>query len=347
MTHVTAVVRRTSWRDDPRAVSNLRFAFAVTLSLALAQTINWPINFVHPALVIGLMSMPGPNLRESLANAGYALVAPVLCVTFALFFLTFPLAFLIAFPLVIFLTMYAMFKGAPFLFCILMILGLAIMPLVGAVHDIVSLTVAGSFIFSALMTVLVVQISFGLLPEPPGSPTFGSAFPVYQPEYSAKAARTALGVTMVLTPAMIAFLALKWTSELVVLLFMFLIAMGGSLAESRYTASKYLKANAIGGLGAVVFYVFLIVVPEIHFLILLVLFTALLFGAKIFSDDPHASYYSSGIIGLVILVSSSMGPGADVGVNALMRVFFILLAGTYVILALPVAERLAARLIHD
>ena len=71
-----------------------------------------------------------------------------------------------------------------------------------------------------------------------------------------------------------------------------------------------------------------------------------LFGSKIFSDDPYAAYYASALTGLVILVCSSIGPGADVGSNAILRVFYIFAAGIYTILAFPIARWLAARLIR-
>lgn len=343
----TTADTRTRWRDDPQAVAVFRFAFAVTLAMGLAQGINWPISFLHPVLVAALLGMPAPSLRDSLFHAGYAIVALLVCVVFALFFLAFPAAFAIAYPLLVFLTIYALFKGVHFLFCLFMIIGLVIMPQVGLIHDILSMVVAGSIVFSALLSVAVVQLAFGLLPAPPGSSSFGMSLPVYHPGYSADAARTALAATLVLAPAAIAFLTLRWTAQVVVLVYMFIIAVSGNLAKSQYAAQKYLKANAVGALGALIFYLFLVVVPEFHFLLGLTLFTALLFGAKIFSDDPYAAYYSSAFTGLIILVSSSMGPGADVGVNALVRVFYVFVAGVYVILALPLGERLAARLIPD
>jgi hypothetical protein len=328
-------------------VAIFRFAFAVTLAMTLAQCIAWPLSFVHPALVVALTSMPGPTLRESLANFGYALAALSIGIVFALFFLAFPLAFLVAFPLILFLTMYFMSKGAPLFFCLFMVIGLALFPLVGTVHDIVSLTLAGSLLFSALTTVLVVQISFGLFRDPGATTSFGAALPDYQPGYSATAARSAAAATLVLTPAVIAFIVLELTGQAVVLIYMFIISVGGNLGSGRYAAQKYLKANTVGGLGAVVFYLCLVVVPEVYFLVPLMLLTALLFGRKICSDDPYAAYYASALTGLVILVSSSLGPGADVDANAVLRILYVWLAGTYAILGFSLADGLAARLIRE
>jgi hypothetical protein len=336
------------WRMDLRNVRIVRFAFGVTVAMAFAQAGAWPLSFIHVALVIALLNantLPGPTPRQTFANFGYVIMACAFGVIFTLFFVPFPIAFMVAYTLVVFLSIYNMHKGAPFLLCLLLIISLLVLPLLGTVYEGLSLLVTASLAFSAVLSVLLVQIAYGLFPDPADTPQQPAA--IYQPGYSPSAARSALQATAVIVPATIVFLAFQWKSELVVLIYTGIIALGGSVAASAYSFSKTLIANTIGALGAIGFYIALAIVPEFYFLILLMLFTSLMFAAKLFSGDVDAKYYASALTGLVILISSSLGPGADIDANAVQRIIYILLAGTYVAIAMPVSERLIARILPE
>jgi len=329
-----------SWRQDPRCVGMVRFALATTIAMTIAQAWSWPLSFIFPVFVLGILSErgPGPTLRETIESIGYALVAFSVTLVFVLLFLPFPISFMLAYVLAVFLMSYHLHKGAPFLLVLFMLVALILYPILGSLDEGLAKYIALSLTFSSVLALLVVQLAHGLLPDPPGGERVVA--PAHQPGYSPEAARRALKTTIVIALAMAAFVAFKWASYVVVLIYIGIMALEGGLAEGKYNAKKYLVANAVGGLAALPFYAVMVVVPEIHFFVVLTLVTMLLFAFPIFSGSPTAKYYGSALSGLVILISSSLGPGADIDANVVNRVIFIILSGAYVIAAMSVLDRL-------
>ncbi len=334
---------RMTWRRDLRTVRIVRMALGVTVAMTIAQAWAWPVSFVYVALCSTLLATPapGPRLRDTLQNAGYAIVVFTLVTLAILFLLKFPMAFTVAYAAMVFFTVYNLHKGAPFLLILFTYLGLLLFPILASVHDVLPVAAAGSLMFSALLALLTAQLAHGLLPDPP--PVERPAKPAYQQGYAPDAARAALTATIVVVPAMVFFLVFDLAAAAVVMAYIGFMSLGGSLAAGRHGARQNLIANTIGGLATLLFYVVMIAVPHLHFFIVLMLLTSLLFATRIFSDAPSAKYYGSAFTGLVILVSSSMEAGTDVDANVIKRIIFITLAGFYVIMAMSTVERLLAR----
>ena len=318
----------------------VRLALALTVAMAIAQGFAWPLSFVYPVLVVSLLSIPapGPELKDTLDNIGYAIMVFVLGWIGVMFLLPFPIAFVLAYSLTIFLMAYHAHKGAPFTLTLFMVMALMLYPVLGNVHEGVTAIIAGYLLFSSMLVLLTVRIAHALLPDPPGAERAAGAG--HQRGYSPAAAHAAFKVTLVVVPAMVVFLLFNLSSYVVVMVYIAFTALSGDLASGRYSANKSLIANAIAGLAALAFYPLVVAVPEFHFLVALTLVTGLLFGRKIFSEDADAKYYGSALTGLVILVSQSLGAGADVDVNVIKRIVFIFLAGVYVIIAMGLVERL-------
>jgi hypothetical protein len=110
------------------------------------------------------------------------------------------------------------------------------------------------------------------------------------------------------------------------------------LQVSKQASTAKFLANVGGGCAALVFYWLLVAVPEYHFLIALSFLSALLFGTMIYSDKPNAPLYTAAFSTLLVLVSTSMGAGAEFGANFMIRVALIAAAGIYVVAALSVLE---------
>ena len=312
--------RAVSWRQDLRCVGMIRFALATTIAMLIAQAWSWPLSFIFPVFVLGILSggEPGPTLRETLEGMGYALVAYSGTLVFVLFFLPFPIAFMLAYVLAVFLMSYHMHKGAPTLLILFMLIALILYPILGSLDEGLSKYIAVSLTFSSVLALLVVQLAHGLLPDPPGGER-GIA-PAHQPGYSPEAARRALKTTIVIALAMAAFVAFKWASYVVVLVYIGIMSLEGGLAEGKYNAKKYLLANTVGGLAAFPFYAVMVVVPEIYFFVVLTLVAMLLFAFPIFSGEKTAC--SSGRIasGCSMILSASSPRGAGRWARELLRI---------------------------
>ena len=329
-----------SWRQDIKYVRIVRMVMAVTVAMAIAQIANWPISFVAPVLVVALLEMPipAPSLRDFAAYLGYAVISVTCVFIFVMLFQPFPLIFIVAYTLVIFLCAYLMNKGAPLVLILLSLLALVILPMVGNVHQGLSAYLAGCLLLSELVAIVLIQLAHGILPDPNGEE--GGGWPEYSPGYNSDAARLATVTTLTVVPAMVVFLSFNWTAQLVVMIYIAFLALAGSRASGIYGAKKTLKANAIAALVAYLFYLALVAVPELQMLLLLTLLVATLFASRRFSDAPDAKYFGSALIGVIIIISTSLGATADIDKTIVLRILYIFLAGMYVIAMTSVIEPL-------
>jgi len=102
---------------------------------------------------------------------------------------------------------------------------------------------------------------------------------------------------------------------------------------------KSLRSTLFGCLAAIVVYWLLVAVPEFHFFLFLWLATMLIFARLIFSEHKLAKYMGSAAIAMTILVSGSIGPGADFLDKLVTRVVLISLATLWVVAAIAVIDR--------
>ncbi len=328
-----------SWRQDVGRVRVIRLALAVTVAMAIAQIFNWPISFVAPVLVVVFLEMPiaEPTLRQTLAYLGYAIGTVAGSFVFVLLFEPYPLIFIPAYTLVIFLSAYYMNKGASLVLIILIMVAFLIMPIVGNLHEGLTPFIAAGMLLSEIVAILVIQLAHGMLPDPPATVVEEASF---QPGYSAEAARLALVTAITIVPAMTVFVTVNMPAQLVIMIYIGIIALEGSRATSVYTTKKLLTANAFAGLAALLFYLVIVAVPEVYMLVLMTLLVMLLFAQRRFSDAHDAKYFGSAMIGVIILISTSLGEKADIDTNILLRILFIVIAGIYAIGVTSIVEPL-------
>lgn len=328
-----------SWRQDLRTVRILRLATGTTVAMAIAQAIDWPLSYVTAALVVAMLAMPSPPVtyRDTVKNLIYAICAFSFGVVVTLFVLPFPLVFFGVYGLIFFFIHYYLHKGAPFFLILMLVLTTTILPLVGSVDEGLTKYLAFSILWGACLAVVIIQLAYGIFPDPENDEQRVQAS--FQRGYSPHAAAVALQTTLVVLPAMMVFLSFGWAVHVVGMLYINLVALEGGIAHSEKEAQRYLVANFGGGLAAIVFYCLIVALPAYHFFVALMFFTTLLFAKKSFSDTSTARYYPTALIGLVILISSSTGPGTDMSVVYFKRVLYIALASLYVIASTMVLDR--------
>ena len=320
-----------SWWQDINNVRAVRLALATTVTMLISQIFNWPIAYAAPALVVVFLELPiePPSLRQMMVYLSYAVFSVVGGYFFILLFEPFPLVFIPAYTLVIFLSAYFLNKGASLVLIIFIVLTFVILPIVGNVYEGLTPLIAVALLLSMIVAILIVQLAHGLLPDPPG--IAAAEVTGIHSGYSAEAVRAAVVTTATIVPVMILFLSFNLPAQLVIMLYVGILAIEGNRANIVYTTKKYLIANAIGGFCALLFYMVIVVVPEVQMLALSTLLVTLLFARRRFSDAHDAKYFGSALIGVVILISNSVGESADIDTNILIRVLFIFLAGMYTI----------------
>jgi len=312
-----------------------RYAFGLTLATAISFGGDWPLFFLTPVLVAFMLALPvpGPSLREGAFSILSFLLAFGLGLGLTLLLLPFPLLFPLALGVVLFHSYYLLNRGGPMLLAVMTNIAVLLLPMLGLTHDVLAGGVAFYFAQSAVLAILLVLLAHGLIRDPVSA----AARPVRPPMslgYSAGAARAALKSTLVILPLATLFLTMNWSSELAVLIFSAMFSLAPDVSKGRAAALRSVVSTLVGGAGAVVFYGLLILMPEYHFLVILMLATSLLFGRGIFSNGALAPYLPSAMIALIVLVGGSMGENADITQALAVRVLLLTAATLYVVAAL-------------
>ncbi len=330
-------LRTAFWVGDLRNTQIVRFTVGVTLAAALAFAIQWPLSFLLPVLTGVFLGnpIPGPTFKRALVNIGYVLAAFVLGLTFTLFFLPFPLVYVAMVGVVLFHIYYLLNRGGPFIFVLMALLALLLLPMLAQIHDVLAEGFAAGFVVSGALVVVLFWFMHQVFPNPEKSVKSSG----FQPGYSPVAAQAALKSAVVVLPLVVLFIIMQWTGQILVMVYAAVISLSPELSAGRAMGKKLLIATLMGGVVALLFFHMLASVPEYWFLILLVFVAALWFAQNMFSDKPNAKYYPSAFTALLILVSTSMGEGSNIEAKFALRVLFIALASGYVILALHVLDR--------
>jgi len=317
----------------------LRFAFGVTFSCALAYGINWPLAFLMPVFSAMLLAMPlpKPSLSASFNNMMSTLKAFAIGLAFSLFFLQFPIAYLLMLALVLFHLYYYLNRGGSFWFTLMSMIAILVLPMIANSHEGLAVSFSVGFVYSSWLTIAMIWLAHFVFPDP----TF-TQFPVkpkYNNSYSKIAALTALKSTLVVFPIAAIFITYGLIDYLLVMIFSAIFILKPDLAQGKEAGKNSLVSTLLGGVFAWLFYWLIVAVPEFYFYLLLLFTTTLFFGRHIFSGSNMAKYYSSGFIALLVIVNSAMA--ADSNFNAILaqRILLISTATAYIISSLRVLER--------
>ena len=323
---------------DQTSVRVIRYAVGVTISAALAYGIGWPLSFLLPVLVSFMLSLPlpMPPLATGLRNMLHTLMAFGVGLAFSLFFLQFPIAYLIMLGLVLFHLYYFLNRGGSLWLTLMSFIAILLLSMLGNSHEGLAAGVSLNFIWTSWLTVAMVWVSYLLVPDPE-SVNMPQA-PGFQTGYSRPAATAALKSTLVILPLASLFFLFDLASYMLVMIFAALFILKPELSAGKEAGMNSLVSTLLGGAYAWVFYWLIVAVPEFWFYVALMLLTALYFGRQVFSGKPTAKYYNSALIALLILVNGSMGEGADFSEKFIMRIILITLAVVYIVAALKVLD---------
>jgi hypothetical protein len=323
---------------DPVSVRVIRLALGVTLSVALAYGIEWPLAFLLPILTAVFLSLPlpMPSLAGGLLNMLHSLLAFGIGLVFSLFFINFPLAYLLMLGLVLFHLYYYLNRGGSFWFTLMSMIAILLLPMLANTAEGLATGLALGFIGTSWLTMIMVWIAHLLVPDPihgklPPRPGF-------QPGYSAVAAKTALKSTVVVFPLASLFITFDLMDFLLVMIFSAIFILKPELSKGKEAGINSLISTILGGLIAWVFYWLIVAVPQYHFFIVLMFFTTLVFAMNIFSGKPSAKYYGSALSALLVLINGSMAADAEFSALFMQRIALIVLAVIYIIAMLKVLD---------
>jgi hypothetical protein len=326
---------------DPRSIRILRLSVGVTLAAAVALGIGWPISFLTAVLTTSLLASGAAclSLRSGAmliavialaASFGLAVVAPLA--------IHYPLVCAIAVGLFLFLIFRASYGGAsPFLILWLLI-GVLLLPMIAQESLAAAQSVAGGMLLAGAAALGFSWLAHVLVPDSHGEEISTASPEPSDVEESDRNARATI-TTCVVYPVALVFYSFGLTDDLLVLVFIAILAQQPSLTAGRKAGGSLILGNLGGGLAAMLFYQLLVGAPTLGFFIALTALTTLILGTRIFSERPNAALYATVLSTVLLLVGGSIAPfGDDVGTKFTLRIGQIIVAVVYVVGALTLVE---------
>jgi hypothetical protein len=310
----------------------------VTLAVALSYGIEWQLSFLLPILTAVMLALPlpKPTLQQGLRGMRSSLIAFCIGFIFTQFILPFTIIYIPLLGVALFYTYYHLNRGGSFWLVLMLLICLLLMPMLAGVHEGLAIGVASGLVSSSWLTIVIMWVAHYFVPDKETATI--PAKPGFQPGYSAPAAAAALKSTMVALPIAIIFIANNWTSQVLVMIFAAIFTLSPNLDKGLEAGLNSIKSTLIGGCVAFFFYWALVAVPEYIFLVVLMFFASLGFGAAINSGKPISAYLPSAMVALLILFNSSLAEGAHFSENFVIRVGLISLSAIYVVLTLKVLD---------
>lgn len=324
---------------NPQQIKTLRYAVGLTIAVALAFGIAWPLSFLFPVLTAVMLALPlpKPSLQQGLRNMRNTLFAFGVGFIVTQFILPHTVIFIPIFGLLLFHVYYHLNRGGSFWLVLMLLICLLLMPMLAGVNEGLAIGVVSGLVVSSWLTICMLWLAHYLVPDLPGGPALPTP-PGYQPGYSAQAAEAALKSTVVVLPIAILFIANNWTGQILVMIFAAIFSLSPNLDKGKEAGVNSIKSTLIGGGVAFFVYWALVAVPEYYFLVVLMFFLSLSFGAAINAGTAMAKYLPSAMVAVILLVNSSLAEDANFSENFVMRVILLTMATIYVVTALRVLD---------
>jgi len=324
---------------NPQQIKTLRYAVGLTIAIALAFGIAWPLSFLFPVLTAVMLALPlpKPSLQQGLRNMRNTLFAFGVGFIVTQFILPHTVIYIPIFGLLLFHVYYHLNRGGSFWLVLMLLICLLLMPMLAGVNEGLAIGVAAGLVGSSWLTICMLWLAHYLVPDLPGGPALPTP-PGYQPGYSAQAAEAALKSTVVVLPIAILFIANNWTGQILVMIFAAIFSLSPNLDKGKEAGVNSIKSTLIGGGVAFFVYWALVAVPEYYFLVVLMFFLSLSFGAAINAGTAMAKYLPSAMVAMILLVNSSLAEDANFSENFVMRVILLTMATIYVVTALRVLD---------
>ncbi len=317
----------------------LRYAFGLTLAVAIAYWFQWTLSYILPIFVSMFLAPPS----KSLSAKDGALIFAVISTTALFGYLisstlaSFPYIMILVVLLVIFLTFYAGAGGASPFLVLWMLIGTLLLPLLSLTSAELSLLVAHAFIISTVIGVPITWIAHVLFPDPDNTTEISKDT---APKVSGERQfMQALVRTAILLPVILVFYVFTLNEAIITLLFSAIIILQPDIQSGKKASAGLLIGCAFGGGVSIIVYTLLVMVPTYTFMLAIMLLTLLMIAREMFSDKPTAPLYGLSISTFLIIIGSSVSFN-DSGASSIFytRIMLIFFAGIYVVIAYSIVE---------
>ncbi|EKM20710.1 DUF2955 domain-containing protein [Vibrio harveyi] len=308
----------------------LRFTIGVGLAVFLAAWINWQLAFVAPVFTAKFL-VDKPNLhRETIYELLLALIATMgLGLLLSGGITQYPIVLLIAVGLMMAWGYYLFTDPKWNLFATILLIAVLMLPFMAINNPAISLVLASGLAISGAVSVAIFALVHIYLPEP-DSEFAGYAAPPIGKEQRWHASFRAMLISF---PVVCFFFVFQISEALLTMMFVALLSLMITSEKSVKLSAFLIISNGIGGILAILAFSILAIVPSIFFYTAFIALLAVLIGKKIYTVPEKAPIFATAFSTLLVLIGSTLMSSGDIDSNTFIRIFQLVLVGTYMILA--------------
>ncbi|WP_045376767.1 DUF2955 domain-containing protein [Vibrio campbellii] len=308
----------------------LRFTIGVGLAVFLAAWINWQLAFVAPVFTAKFL-VDKPNLhRETIYELLLALVATMgLGLLLSGGITQYPIVLMIAVGLMMAWGYYLFTDPKWNLFATILLIAVLMLPFMAINNPAISLILASGLAVSGAVSVAIFALVHIYLPEP-DSEFAGYAQPPIGKEQRWHASFRAMLISF---PVVCFFFVFQISEALLTMTFVALLSLMITSEKSVKLSAFLIISNGIGGMLAISAFSILAIVPNIFFYTAFIALLAVWIGKKIYTVPEKAPIFATAFSTLLVLIGSTLMSSGDIDSNTFVRIFQLVLVGTYMILA--------------
>lgn len=308
----------------------LRFTIGVGLAVFLAAWINWQLAFVAPVFTAKFL-VDKPNLhRETIYELLLALIATMgLGLLLSGGITQYPIVLLIAVGLMMAWGYYLFTDPKWNLFATILLIAVLMLPFMAINNPAISVVLASGLAISGAVSVAIFALVHIYLPEP-DSEFAGYAQPPIGKEQRWHASFRAMLISF---PVVCFFFVFQISEALLTMMFVALLSLMITAEKSVKLSAFLIISNGIGGILAISAFSILAIVPNIFFYTAFIALLAVLIGKKIYTAPEKAPIFATAFSTLLVLIGSTLMSSGDIDSNTFIRIFQLVLVGTYMILA--------------
>ncbi|MCG9610870.1 DUF2955 domain-containing protein [Vibrio harveyi] len=308
----------------------LRFTIGVGLAVFLAAWINWQLAFVAPVFTAKFL-VDKPNLhRETIYELLLALIATMgLGLLLSGGITQYPIFLLIAVGLMMAWGYYLFTDPKWNLFATILLIAVLMLPFMAINNPAISVVLASGLAISGAVSVAIFALVHIYLPEP-DSEFAGYAAPPIRKEQRWHASFRAMLISF---PVVCFFFIFQISEALLTMMFVALLSLMITSEKSVKLSAFLIISNGIGGILAILAFSILAIVPSIFFYTAFIALLAVLIGKKIYTVPEKAPIFATAFSTLLVLIGSTLMSSGDIDSNTFIRIFQLVLVGTYMILA--------------
>jgi hypothetical protein len=328
----------------------LRLAAGTGLSMWVSQAVGWDLSFIAPVMTMFILALPLPalTLKQGIMFIAAMTLSMYASLLLLPWLLNYPAAGLLLLILALYWSFYFTAKGGSPVLGAFVTMGIALSTAVGSVSIDATLMLMSGLVMNAIIGIAFVWIAHAIVPDrmaegaagpPPTKPSDAA-----EPDL-AEARWSALRSLLIVFPIAFWFM-LSGASTSYVPVMIKVASMGQQATNegARLAGRSLIVSTIIGGIGAIIGWNVLSLVPTLSMYALIIALAALIFGPRIFQGKgmhANAGTWSYGYLTMIVVlapaVMDSMS-GSSANVAFWQRLLMFALATLYGVAAVYVVD---------